>query len=287
MIRIGIVGAESTHSTFFTKLINVDKCCPGFSVDYIWGETKESAAKISVEGRCPNIVDEPCDMIGKIDAVIIAKRNAKEHISCAMPFIKSGIPIFIDKPLCYCSQAGRDMLSEAEKAGIAISSFSIMPFQKSYKDFVRELNNCENIASITFTGPADYNSPHGGIYFYGIHQIEMMLNLCGYEVLAVQSMLSDNQLSSHFRYNGGRIVGINFVPSGLDKFTVSFTADGQAKLYEIIFDESPYLQALREICTMFKMNRWLLSREQLLKPVLILEAIEKSIASNKIEILTQ
>ena len=37
MIRIGIIGAENSHTVQIAKVINIQKKIKGFSVDYLWG----------------------------------------------------------------------------------------------------------------------------------------------------------------------------------------------------------------------------------------------------------
>ena len=43
MIRIGIVGAENSHSVAISKTLNIAKRVPGFRVVAIWGETDKFA----------------------------------------------------------------------------------------------------------------------------------------------------------------------------------------------------------------------------------------------------
>ena len=36
-IKIGIIGAENSHTAAFGKLFNVDKIFPNIEVEYVWG----------------------------------------------------------------------------------------------------------------------------------------------------------------------------------------------------------------------------------------------------------
>ena len=56
-------------------------------------------------------------MLGKIDALIVDHRHAKYHLEAATPFVKAGIPTFIDKPFCYRVEEGRKFLAMAHKLG--------------------------------------------------------------------------------------------------------------------------------------------------------------------------
>lgn len=97
---IGIIGAENSHTIGYGKMFNTDKRFPGMEVKYVWGETEEFARNASEKGNIPNIVADPGEMMGKIDALIVDHRHAKYHLEAAAPFVKAGIPTFIDKPFC-------------------------------------------------------------------------------------------------------------------------------------------------------------------------------------------
>jgi predicted dehydrogenase len=70
-IRVGIIGAENSHTIGFGKLFNVDKKFPGVEVLYVWGETDEFARNAAEKGSIPTIVKDPSEMMGKIDALIV------------------------------------------------------------------------------------------------------------------------------------------------------------------------------------------------------------------------
>ena len=65
-IRIGIIGAENSHTIGYGRLFNVDKKFPGVEVLYVWGETDEFASAAMEKGNIPNIVKDPKDMLGRL-----------------------------------------------------------------------------------------------------------------------------------------------------------------------------------------------------------------------------
>lgn len=123
-IRIGIIGAENSHTIGFGRMFNIKKQFPGFEVLYVWGETDEFAQKAAKEGAIPHIVKDPLEMMGKIDALIVDHRHPKYHLEAALPFVKSGIPTFIDKPFCYRVEEGKEFLKLAEELKTPVTSFS-------------------------------------------------------------------------------------------------------------------------------------------------------------------
>ena len=90
-LKIGIIGAENSHTVGYGKFFNVDKKFPGAEVLYVWGETDEFARNAAEKGHIPNIVKDPKEMMGKIDALIVDHRHPKYHLK-ARSFCKSRNP---------------------------------------------------------------------------------------------------------------------------------------------------------------------------------------------------
>jgi predicted dehydrogenase len=176
---IGIIGAENSHTIGYGKMFNTDKKFPGMEVKYVWGETEEFAKWAMEKGNIPNMVSDPNDMLGKIDALIVDHRHAKYHLEAATPFVKAGIPTFIDKPFCYRASEGKEFLAMAREAGTPVTSFSSVRQSDATFDKKKQLETLGEFNHVVSLGPADMNSQYGGIFFYGVHIIEPMLFLFG------------------------------------------------------------------------------------------------------------
>lgn len=72
---------------------------PNASVTHIWTQDLKISENIAKASNIPNIVANYTDLIGQVDAVLLARDDPKNHYEMAMPFIEAGIPIFIDKPM--------------------------------------------------------------------------------------------------------------------------------------------------------------------------------------------
>ena len=97
----------------------------------------------SKEGKIPNIAKKPGEMLGKIDALIVDHRHPKYHLKAATPFIKRGIPVFIDKPFCFKLESGKEFLKIAKKNKAAVTSFSVVPMQKSFNRLQNRLKKAK------------------------------------------------------------------------------------------------------------------------------------------------
>jgi len=72
---------------------------PGVKVTHLWTDNPAEAPHVAAASLIPNIVADPKDVIGQVDAVIIATDDGADHVRRARPFIEAGLPVFIDKPL--------------------------------------------------------------------------------------------------------------------------------------------------------------------------------------------
>lgn len=68
------------------------------SVTHIWTQSRDVSEHISACSNIPFICDDLEDMIGRVDAVLLARDDAENHAKFALPVIKAGFPIYIDKP---------------------------------------------------------------------------------------------------------------------------------------------------------------------------------------------
>ena len=71
----------------------------GVKVSHAWTQDPSITKSLCRACRIEHAVTNPADMIGKVDAVLIARDDASSHWSLAKQFLDSGIPLFIDKPL--------------------------------------------------------------------------------------------------------------------------------------------------------------------------------------------
>lgn len=283
-MKIGIIGAENSHTVAIAKLINVDKLFKGFTVDYVWGETKEYAQKAAADGQIPNIVSKTDQMLGKIDALIVDHRHPKYHLEPAIPYIKAGIPTFIDKPFCYRVKEGKEFLEIAKKHKTPVTSFSVIPNQKSFNDFCKLMRKeAGNVLAGSSYGPCDIKSKWGGIFFYGIHQVEMVLKAFGYNVAKVLVVQNGNGSTGQLIYDDGKIVTMDLVKEGCSTFGISVIGSQKILNAPIVYDKSHYIPGIKRFTKMFKTGQEPETYENMLIPVAVLEALEKSVKSRKIE----
>ncbi len=68
-------------------------------VTHVWTQFPQVTIQLREACVIPNAVERPEEMLGQIDALIVARDDWECHARLAMPFLQRGIPIFVDKPL--------------------------------------------------------------------------------------------------------------------------------------------------------------------------------------------
>ncbi len=283
-MRIGAIGAENSHTIAIAKLINIEKKIKGFSVDYVWGETDAFAKAAARDGQIPNIVKTPRQMLGKVDAVFVDHRHPKYHLKAVWPFVEAGISAFVDKPFCYRASEGKAFLKMAKKKGTPVTSFSVLPFYDSFQQFKKKVAGLGEIVAAASYGPCDLKSQWGGVFFYGIHQVDVMLHAFGYDVKSV--LVTKNgagNATGQLFYPSGLIATMALIKEGCPGFGITaIGAKGQLHM-PLVGGKSPYLNGTRTFARMFKTGVEPMTHEQMLRPVQVLEALQKSVKSGKAE----
>ncbi len=274
-VRVGIIGAENSHSANFGKMFNVDKKFPGVEVTHLWGETDEFARKTADAGKIQAIVKDQQEMLGKIDALIVDHRHAKFHLEAAMPFVKAGIPTFIDKPFCYRVEEGKAFLEMARKTGTPVTSFSSIAQSVCTYDIKQQLESIGEINHIVRYGPVDLDSEYGGVFFYGVHILQPLMFMFGEDVQRVKITRIGKKGSAALVFKSGLYATLVFKNLAYGWETFVETKKGLVELKSRIPETDP-VKIYSDIVAMFRTRIEPRSHQSMLTEVAILEALEKS-----------
>jgi len=171
-----IPGAKVTHI-----------CCVGDG-----GFTADHVAKCA---HIPHIVDQPTDVIGHVDAVIIATDIGGEHVARARPFVEAGLPVFIDKPLTD-NAPDLKVFSDWVAAGRPILSSSSMRYTKEYLPYRISTRELGDLRYVSITTPKSWET-------YGIHALEGMYPILGPGFLSVRNTGTPDRNIVHLKHRGG------------------------------------------------------------------------------------
>jgi predicted dehydrogenase len=148
-------------------------------VTHAWTQELAVTEALCRASRIPNAVAAPDDMLGAVDALILARDDHETHLELAKPFLEAGLPVLIDKPLSLDPAALRFFRPFLE-AGRLMSCSGMR--------YARELDEVR-------AGLADYGRLlllRGVVVLswekYGIHLIDAFLNLTPARPVAVVAL---------------------------------------------------------------------------------------------------
>ncbi len=280
--KIGIIGAENSHTAGFGKLFNIEKAFPGMEVKYVWGETEEFAKTAMAKGNIPKMVKDPNDMLGKIDGLIVDHRHGKLHLKPAIPFIEAGIPTFIDKPFCYRAKEGKAFFALARKHSTPVTSFSSIAHSYETFDLKKRLKTMGTINQVLRSGSVNLDSEYGGIFFYGAHIVQPLLYLFGDNVEKVRINKNGENSSASLIFRDGMSASLVFTTKKYGWQTFVETKDGIVELKSNIEEKKPD-KNYTDMVEMFKTGKEPRSHESIIHCVSVLEALEKSVESGQWE----
>lgn len=139
---------------------------PDARVTHVWTQNAGISKSIAASSGIDHVVQSAADMIGQVDAVILARDDAEFHREMAAPFIEAKVPIFIDKPLAI-TQSDLHWFEEQHEAGKFIMSCSSMRYANECRIVKQELASLGRLELVTAVGKKDWLK-------YGVHMIEAM-----------------------------------------------------------------------------------------------------------------
>ena len=289
MFRLGIVGSDNSHAEAFSRLTNLDGAdrIPDVQVTHIYGTDEARTKEVAANSKIPNIVTRSEDMIGNVDGILCVWRHASRHKGDALPFIKAGIPTFVDKPLAHTAADARELIDTAEQAKVGFTSFSTLRFCVPTVQWLASLKDTIGApVSGVSTGPAEVDSEYDGLCFYGIHTVELMHATFGYGVTSVTATELNKYIMAVCKYANGPIVALNFQYGKPYVFHISAFGEKGYSDHKVDSGTS-YVEGLKVIMEMMRTGTWPLTPQQLLEPIQVLNAIAKSLAEKREVALTE
>ena len=179
-------------------------CCTGYA-------EREEAEHMARAALIPTVYDDPKEMIGNVDAVIVATDVGDEHVERCRPFIEAGIPMFIDKPLVNKEEDLRTFVKWRKEGAHFITSSS-MRYSKEFEPFYRNHHELGKLFHIVSPMPKKYET-------YGIHALEAFYPLLGEGFVSVRNTGTYEHTVVHIKHSSGCdvsvIQGIGMAGAGL------------------------------------------------------------------------
>jgi len=188
-LRVGIIGLDTSHSTAFALALNGPDAGDTYgnykvvaaypqgsldiksSVDRIEGYTGQ-VKKLGVE-----IVGSIEELLQKVDVVLLETNDGRRHLEQALPVLKAGKRMFIDKPMAASLADAMAIFDAARKYNIPVFSASSLRYIKGMEE-IKKGEAGKVLGAETFS-PSPFEKTHPDFFWYGIHGVETLFTAMG------------------------------------------------------------------------------------------------------------
>lgn len=280
MYRVGILGAENSHADAFAKIFNTSKdengnlLYPDIRVVAVGGRYPEANQKVYNDYGLEFLSEKPGDMLGRIDALMVTARDGKYHYSFAEPYIKAGLPAFIDKPFAVEGSEALALARLAKESGSPLvggSSVRLVNDVSFLKDEAQK--NKGKIHGGVISAPVNMHNEYSGFYFYASHLVETALTVFGYDPVAVSAYRCQDDITGILQYRDYNIV-LSFLEGVYTYSGTIFTANGMISRPIDISDG--YAHECAAFADMLRTGKQPHPTSELIRPVFVLNGLYES-----------
>jgi len=297
VIKVGIVGLDTSHVVAFTSLLNDPKNAnhiPGCkvvaafkggsadikdSIGRLDGFTKTLQEKWGVE-----IVDSIEALCTKVDAVLLESVDGRPHLEQARPIFAAKKRVFIDKPLAASLKDGREIARLSKESGTPFFSASSIRFYQSIVK-TKEDPDLGKIIGCESFGHFSTEPHHPDLFWYGVHAVEGLFSVMGPGCESVTRVDSGDYMVVVGKWKGGRVGTFRGMKKGGKEYGVTvFGEKAERSSLGMKGAKNGYGNLVVEIVKFFKTGTPPVSVEEMLDVLAFMEAADASKAKGGVEV---
>jgi len=187
--RIGMIGLDTGHCMSFTKQLNdpmagdkyggykvVAAYPKGTEIIETWkNRIPEITKQIKSEGV--EIVNSIDQLLEKVDVVLITCIDGNKHLEQALPVLKAGKPLFIDKPFAASLGDAYAIVDAAKRYNTPMFSSSSLRYIEGAKEIAE--GKVGKVLGTNVYSPAHLEEHHPDLFWYGVHGVEILFTIMG------------------------------------------------------------------------------------------------------------
>jgi predicted dehydrogenase len=235
--RLGAIGIDSSHLPEFTKRIKAlsESGQTPCRVTRLWTDGRHDLPEERAR-KWQSVAEEmgvrPAgsldELLGDADGVMVLAVNGNRHLELSLPALERGLPTYIDKPLTCDLRQARQILDVSRRRNARCYSASSLRFAAEVTDLPRaELGR---LAAIDAFGPGEINPAMQGLFYYGVHTIEMVDAIWGPGVKRVSAIALPDRDLADLEYHDGRYARLRMERSG--SYDFGATVHGEKKVHQ-------------------------------------------------------
>lgn len=285
ILRIGMIGLDTSHAPAFAKLWNDPKAegllatqevvvaFPGGSPDIesSYGRVPQFTKDLEALGvKMVNSVDE---LIAQVDAVVITSLDGRRHLEQAIPVFRSGKPLYIDKPLAGSLVDAIAIQKLAEHHKAKWFSSSSLRFSPGIWKYRADPKLQADVRGAIAWSPCSLEPSHPDLYWYGVHGCESLYTAMGVGCKQVTRITTEGTDSAVGVWGDGRVGEFRGLRDGAKEY--GLVVFGKSKV-EVGGKYDGYAPLVDEITKFFAGGETPIAPEETIEMFAFMEAADES-----------
>lgn len=285
MKRIVFLGCENSHSATFINFIKTDEKYSDIDIVGVYSHDRAAAEKLA-EKYGVKVLDDYKDAVGQVDGIVVTARHGNNHLKYALPYMKAGMTMFIDKPITVDESEAIELVKLCMENGVKVTGGSSCRFDAWVKELKKDA--LENVGGNTISGfvrcPMSITNVNGGLFFYAQHLVEIVGEIFGRYPKSVKSYLNGKKLTVVFRYENYDVTGL-FVDESYNCYYAMRVVENDVKgsTFTVTGSNPCFREEFDEFYNLLSGEKQVADFKDFIAPVFVMNAIQRSIDSGKEE----
>jgi predicted dehydrogenase len=281
MIRLGIIGLDSTHAVEFVRLFNIERvaadmrvvaACAGAPTTFplSLGRRERIERQVRDEFAVP-VVNSAPELLEQVDAVLLLSCDGRSHGREIQPVLAARKPVFVDKPLSADWREAAQILRSARVAGAPCFTASALRFRIVAELAIRLRS--KRPLTLRVDVPRHREPGHPDLSWHGIHGVE-----AGYAVLGAgcqsvrRSITHDTDVTTGVWPDGSSLLINRTLEDSGREFRMSVaSSDGEQLLHG-----HDYRGLVEAIAAFFRTGRPPVSAAEMIEVLAFIAAADES-----------
>ncbi|MDP2890946.1 MAG: Gfo/Idh/MocA family oxidoreductase [Bacteroidota bacterium] len=281
--RIGIIGLDTSHSIAFTKSLNNPEAgaeFAGFKVVAAYpkgsNDIESSVSRIpgyitEIQKYSVEIVDSIDLLLTKVDMVLLETNDGRLHLEQALPVLKAGKRMFIDKPMAASLADAIAIFEASKKYKVPVFSSSSLRYITGMDEVIS--GKIGKVLGAETYSPAKLEKTHPDLFWYGIHGVETLFTAMGTGCKSVVRVSNADTDLVTGTWEDGRIGAFRGIRKGKEDY--GGTVFGE-KGIKVLGSYAGYNPLLVQIIQFFKTGIAPVKEEETLEILAFMEAADLS-----------
>lgn len=281
--RLGVIGIDSSHLPAFSDRIHKlhadgETQC---RVTRMWTDGRHDLPEEHVAKWRQQAMDlgvKPAEsmdeLLDDVDGVMVLSVNGNRHLEHTLPALQRGLPTYVDKPLTCTLAEARQLLDAARRGNARCYSASSLRFVAELEQL--DLEKLGRIVAVDAVGPGELNESMEGLFFYGVHAIELVDAIAGPGVAKVSAVHTPDRDLVRLAYHDGRFANIRLERVG--GYAFGATVHGEIDMQSFVVDFGPvYGRLVKGMVRFFEGGPAPVELRDIVENVAVMEAGNRSI----------